>query len=112
MDAILRTDDGGITWNRIGAVEPRPKGRFHGVHFIDGNTGWVVGYFSTTTGGGHTLRGVIYRTTDGGQNWTEQRSRIGTFADKQFNDVFFVDANTGIVVGDKGVVLRTESAGD
>ncbi len=54
---------------------------------IDENTGTVVGSSDT-----------IFRTTDGGDTWTEQSA--GTAV--HFHGVSFLDANSGIVVGEGG----------
>jgi photosystem II stability/assembly factor-like uncharacterized protein len=66
------------------------------VHFIDANTGWVVGY-----------GGTILKTTNGGVTWTPQVS--GTTA--KLNAVDFYDANHGWVVGDGGIIRATTNGG-
>src|SRR3954447_20944979 len=51
--------------------------------------------------------GSIFRTTDGGETWTQQAS--GT--NNNLRAVAFADANHGIAVGDKGTILATKDAG-
>ena len=50
--------------------------------------------------------GIILRTSDGGVTWTAQSS--GT--PNTLYGVFFVDADTGTVVGN-GTILRTDDGG-
>src|SRR4029453_14338470 len=68
----------------------------YAVHCSDENHGAAVGF----------LNGTIHRTTDGGQNWTPQRSQATGLL-----GVYFVDANNGTVVGNDGVILRTTDGG-
>jgi photosystem II stability/assembly factor-like uncharacterized protein len=56
----LRTDDGGETWSY--QLQEDSVGTLLGVYFNDYNSGWVVG------GGGSGQQ--VYRTTDGGMNWS------------------------------------------
>jgi photosystem II stability/assembly factor-like uncharacterized protein len=97
---ILRTINGGITWN-IQKHDSLTLG-FYGVSFTDVKTGTVVG-----TGG------TILHTTNGGETWTSQTS--GTTVDLW--DVFFANTDTGFVVGGDwssntvGIILRTTNGG-
>ena len=72
-----------------------------GIDFATPDTGVAVGYSGTS-------EGVIWSTTDGGNSWTSITAAAGT--DKLLN-VFFADAQTGYIVGDSGVVLKTINAG-
>ena len=92
------TGDGTWTW-----VNPAPTGAtLNQLHFVDANTGWVVGSW-----------GTILKTTDAGVTWTSQDS--GVF--NNIKDVDFVDANTGWAVTDDAItaeptiVLRTTDGG-
>jgi photosystem II stability/assembly factor-like uncharacterized protein len=58
--------------------------QFNGIHFVDAQTGWVVG-----------ASGTIRKTTDGGLTWQTQSSGT-TF---ELHDVHFVNSQTGWVVG-------------
>lgn len=55
------------------------------ISFINQNTGWAVGD-----------SGIILKTINGGENWTQ--SRFGNYV---FRAVTFINENTGIVVGGK-----------
>ncbi|UCF65430.1 MAG: T9SS type A sorting domain-containing protein [bacterium] len=79
---ILNTNNGGLTWSR--QMFDSGKEPLSSIFFLDENIGFAVGSFST-----------ILRTDDGGNNWVEQM--YGT--DYQFRDVFFVNSDTGWVVG-------------
>ena len=64
---------------------PIPTGNYLlSVNFISNNMGWTVGRF-----------GTILKTTNGGNNWTNQIS--GTTED--LRSVHFIDNNTGWIVG-------------
>jgi len=67
----------------------------------DGKIGTAVGGYSSTPS-------TILRTTDGGATWTPQSS--GTRS--PLFGVSFVDANTGIAVGEAGIILRTNTGGE
>lgn len=90
---ILKTIDGGVTWN------PRRPGSysdFEGVHFVDANMGWAVGSF-----------GGVSKTTDGGTTWTSQTTGSSVW----FSGVRFVTATTGLIVGRSGTIYKTTDGG-
>ena len=86
---ILRTADGGQTWNDVSPSQAV----FMDTDFVDTSTGWVVG-------------GRIYKTTDGGQTWTEQFT-----PGDLLNSVSFSDALHGWAVGWGPTLLRTTDGG-
>ena len=90
---ILRTIDGGATWNQ------QTSGTSEGltaVFFTDANNGTAVG-----------SNGMIVRTVNGGTTWVIQNS--GT--QENLNAVSFLDANIGYVAGFLGVILKTTDGG-
>jgi len=92
---IHYTSDGGYNWStQLYQYDSLP---LHDVHFVDSNTGCAVGE-----------HGVIFWTTDGGNNWIEQTS--GTV--RHLWGVYLVDANTGWAVGVRGTILHTTDAGN
>lgn len=112
---ICRTDDGGHTWEQLD-VGVKVKGIF----FIDDKTGWVVGMIEEWKNGKDThysgdrinAWSVIKHTTDGGKTWeTQYKETMGTKLFSELLAVFFINPNTGWVVGDKGVILHTEDGG-
>ncbi len=52
-------------------------------------------------------RGTISKTTNLGISWFEQTSPVN----RDLQDVFFVDKNTGYIVGDSGTILKTTNGG-
>jgi photosystem II stability/assembly factor-like uncharacterized protein len=87
---LLRTSDGGLSWNPI----PSAAGDFRGSFFLDASTGWIVG-------------SRIHKTTDGGLNWTEQYPAGGA----ELSAVSFSDAQNGWAVGFANLVLHTSDGG-
>lgn len=67
------------------------------VKFIDSQTGWIAGN-----------KGIIYKTTDGGQSWIEQNS--GTT--KDLVKVSFTGENNGWAATVDGSVFKTTDGGE
>src|SRR5262249_44620506 len=65
---------------------------FSAVHFVNGNTGWIVG-----------ANGAIFFTVDAGENWTKQNSE----SKDDLKAIFCLSANLCWAVGDNGAILRT-----
>lgn len=84
---VYRTTNAGITW-----INANPNAGIQGdvdnIEAISETTAWVASY---TSGGG-----FIYKTTNGGTNWTLVFSQTSGFIDA----VAFKDANTGFAYGD------------
>ncbi len=91
---VMRTEDGGETWERI--IVPFKDELYH-LDFVNKSRGWIVGDM-----------GLIMITNDGGLNWHVQKS--GTT--KALYNVDFRDANNGFAVGGGGTILRTENGGE
>ncbi len=89
---ILATNDYGITWSDISLNSPI---NFDDVFFTDENNGYMVGEHN------------IYKTTDGGNNWTEQ-PHYG----EAFTSITFTDENNGFVVGKNNAIYQTNDAGN
>jgi Photosynthesis system II assembly factor YCF48 len=62
--AVMRTFDGGNTWQDISSkiktpmAIPKEALRFHAVKFADEKYGWIAGRY-----------GIIFATSDGGDSW-------------------------------------------
>ncbi len=91
---VMRTEDGGQTWQRIKV--PSKRELFH-LDFSGKSDGWIVGD-----------RGMILVTHDGGLSWKEQRS--GTT--RALYSVDFQNDEIGYTVGGGGTILRTENGGE
>ena len=132
---ILKTTDAGASWS----IQKQGSNYWlTSVHFIDANYGWAVGgsggsgkLLATTNGGvdwrlsllspnlyktqfvdhstGYGIDGAISirKTLDGGKNWF-----TCGWTDKYSRSLFFIDANTGWVVGDSGMIWKTTNGGD
>ncbi len=90
---LMRTEDGGDTWQRI--TVPTKSELFH-LDFNGNSHGWIVGD-----------GGVILASTDDGKTWTKQTS--GTSL--PLYNVDFRDDNDGYIVGKAGTILRTSNGG-
>lgn len=107
LSLAATTQAQGIDWEDLSL--PIPEGWLNGMHFVDENTGWIVG----SQGSGETNQPVIFHTADGGETWTEQDSGM---ISGMLSNVFFTGAQTGYVVGqdfDTGypLILRTTDGG-
>ena len=94
---IYRSTDFGQTWTSQYVANAGVQS----ISFGDAKTGTAVGFTVPA-------RGLIVRTIDGGDTWTEQESGTTAF----LTSVSFVDANTGTAVGDSGIILRTTTGGE
>ena len=81
-------------WNYLPNA-PITSNRFDDIYFINDSTGWAV------NGAGH-----IWRTTSGGDTWTQQLS-----AGYYFRSVEFITDSIGFAGTLSGEVLKTEDAG-
>jgi photosystem II stability/assembly factor-like uncharacterized protein len=118
--ALLETTDGGKTWN-VRKIARANEGQdadlelamqdpiFYDVRFVDGQTGWISGEF-----------GRLLKTTDGGQNWTEQQSTLMTaesgIVDPMDIPTFFgvhpVSGSEAFAAGLDGKVAHTANGGE
>lgn len=108
---LLETGDAGATWM------PRTRGAFgdlSSVFFIDPDRGWAI------------ASGALYRTTDGGGEWTANPAPVlddPRLANFSFTSLQFTDPDTGLLTGSyiiqsqvafemASVVLRTTDGGN
>lgn len=83
---ILKTTDGGVTWNDISTLSQNgsEKGLSNSMYWTDLQNGW----FGTDDS-------RIYRTTDGGQTWTSSNTTFSTS-----NAVSFTNVSSGVSAGE------------
>ena len=93
---VLLSDDGGAHYRQAQRVPVTST--LTGVSFANERLGWAVGHW-----------GVILNTTDGGENWTMQRSDMST--DQPLLDVHFMDDQHGVAVGLWSLILYTQDGG-
>lgn len=69
----------------------------HNAFFVDGSNGWILAHQS----------GAVLHTVDGGASW-----KVRAWLGKGFlESIYFLDARTGWICGDKGRLYRTVDAG-
>ncbi|NNJ13675.1 DUF1906 domain-containing protein [Chloroflexales bacterium ZM16-3] len=91
---LIWTSDAGASWKTI----TPPTSTISAVHFYDPSHGWVAGAGSASDGAG----GMIYRTTDGGQQWEGIAPTVadvdGTPLPVSASSLFFLNPQTGWAV--------------
>ncbi len=104
---ILSTKDGGETWEKQASNTIKSLMK---VIFFDGDKGFTVG-----------ADGTILRTMNGGSSWENisidcmellpaEMMEVGIITLSLY-DIFFVNENSGWIVGDSGSVLHSEDGG-
>jgi photosystem II stability/assembly factor-like uncharacterized protein len=101
--AIFNTNDGGSTWTKIVSSGYPFDEDFYKVDFMDRTLGYVLGYLG------------VYRTVDGGSDWTNNWLPVAP--SRGAWDMSFVDDSTGFLLGSKYsdpdpiILYRTVDAG-
>jgi photosystem II stability/assembly factor-like uncharacterized protein len=90
--AIVRTIDGGVTWETVLFFDEP----LYSIDFTWEGVGYAVGE-----------QGTILQSIDEGETWVELDSGIQT----ALHAVDFPSETTGCAVGDTGMILRTDDAG-
>lgn len=93
---LYKTTDSGATWVDLRVGDSDKIIYLFAVYFTDSNNGWVVGIDS---GNNSTHAGKVFKTTNAGVDWIDVSPPTGEVADVEFWGVYFVDSNTGWVVG-------------
>ncbi len=117
---LIRTDDGGEEWDafeldlgRFGGLDPPD---FQGVYFFDEFESFrepAPARPGSNSGGGNLVAtvvghlGTILHSVDGGLTWTQEDSKTNN----SLSAVSYANAETAVVVGDFGTVLRRTSSG-
>ena len=91
---ILRTTDGGITWQPQQSSVTEELQR---IVFIDKKHGWITG------------QGVFLRTENGGKTWHVIREGLKNF--HNIRAIHFINPKEGWIGVDKGQILRTNDGG-
>ncbi|OGY97589.1 MAG: hypothetical protein A3A43_00055 [Candidatus Liptonbacteria bacterium RIFCSPLOWO2_01_FULL_56_20] len=93
---IWRSTDSGATWTGMGTLSGVQE-----VFFVSSSTGWAA-----------TGNDDVYKTTDGGANWTIQMNDAGGSSSAGINSLHFTDSSTGWWTGaDAGEFARTVNGG-
>ncbi len=103
---IIKTIDGGITWNTLSSGTGL---NLNSVFFTDSNTGYVVGGIV-----GPSPRKlddpneqIILKTSDGGISWQNQKSG----SNRELFSVYFADSYIGYALGIYATILKTINGG-
>lgn len=113
--AVYKTTDAGATWTNISpfpALNISPAGfansavTYTDILALDNNTVFVVGNMFTTVNNRR-----IYKTTDGGANWTDISGNIDLLSGGNLNGILMHDANNGYVSVPGGVIYKTTNGG-
>lgn len=86
------------SWHTTRLDQPRS---LRSVQFLDASTGWIGGASADFIGGG-----LIFRSVNGGADWT-----LATPTSAAIADIVFVDNTNGWAVGSGSTVLRTANGG-
>ena len=95
---ILKTNDGGITWNEV--IIPNLTW-YNDFYFYNADTGFAIG--------ATFYKNVIIKTNDGGNSWTESTMPYTSW---WMQDMIFSDQGVGICIGDHGQILKSDNWGD
>jgi photosystem II stability/assembly factor-like uncharacterized protein len=87
-------------WNII--YTPNPAQTMYALRFYNTNTGYVTSVLYNSSNFN------IYKTTNGGTNWTAQNS--GRTA-MRFNDIYIFHPDTVFMVGNYGCIIKTVNGG-
>lgn len=74
--AILKTVDGGLTWERKPVDDPQGNANLEGIGFVDEQLGWVGGWGDRNFEGGFTSE-----TRDGAEMWADA-NHVGKFLNR------------------------------
>ena len=94
---LVRSSDGGASWTR---VTRGTTNSLYGISFVDENLGMAAGGFYAYAGG-------IYKTTNGGHDWSVMLSGV-----EGLSKIDYIDSSTASTVGYFGAIFRTTDGGD
>lgn len=97
--AIIKTTDGGETWN-MQNYEEDPGWPFFDVYFLDAQHGFAMGE-----------RGTLRVTKDGGSNWAKIETDL-TDLGMHLNGMTRLNSGTLVMVGEKGLTARSNDNGE
>lgn len=100
---ILKTTDGGYTWNTIALNGIAGQRHYNSVFFTDESTGYAAGGIQL-----NDSASTIIKTIDGGETWTVLKDNPGYW----FTSVHFPGSMTGYAVGDHGIFFKTIDGGN
>lgn len=96
VGTVIKTTDGGLSWEVKNLIDIWKYVWFQEVCFPDPDTGYVV-----------DNNGLIYKTTDAGMTWDTVHDEYYNY----LNDIYFTDPQHGVVACDGGQTLITFNGG-
>ncbi len=107
---IYISNDGGTSWRENRVLNPNEFNgltpEFLSVRFSGKKRGWIVG--SVSNQDEEVVDSLVLQTLDGGETWT----RVSVPSNKiELYHVDFVNDENGWIVGDGGLILRTQDGG-
>lgn len=108
---LYKTTNSGNNWNFLSEVKISSTWPisyyFYKMHFLNETTGIIVGSVLRNMGSYSFQEGSIYRTENGGLNWSYQSNYDILY----YVDISFINENTGWIVGTSGGIIKTTDAG-
>jgi photosystem II stability/assembly factor-like uncharacterized protein len=108
---VEKTENGGQTWYRTNGIDRYligrqsfPSYRFSRIWFVNESVGFLIGGRSASDG-------LVYRSTDGGENWELVSDQLQL---DFLEDLFFFNETSGWIVGTwaRGYILNTTDGGE
>lgn len=97
---VYKTTDGGLTWNYQYLKDSLSNEyAYTGIKFLNYNTGFLMGR--------NVYDGVLFKTTDGGNNWKE----IFYKQNDPFNSIFILGGSIIYLGCDQGLILKSTNGG-
>ena len=109
-DVLLRTTNGGATWESIGSRSDRWAWNHCRLSFISDREGWEACHESLIEEP-PVYRNYVGHTTDGGVSWSLSDEVWGYSDGFYYRAVSFLDAGEGWVVGGNGWIKHTTDGG-
>ena len=106
---IFRTTNEGESWEKIGVIV-HPYFWSHRMKFVDNDLGFIVGGMQVAIG--MNVSNVIYKTTDGGNNWRLVLDTVVPWNAWGIQEIDVLDRNTAIATSQFGVVYWTHDGGE
>jgi photosystem II stability/assembly factor-like uncharacterized protein len=111
-EPLYKTTNGGNNWSNIGAITINDyyctQIKIYRIQFLNDLTGWIAGNYHFWFGPSTNIDyGIIWKTTNGGINWTYVRLNTPEY----FFDIKLINLNTGWAVGSSSGIFRTTNGG-
>ncbi|MCF8419728.1 MAG: T9SS type A sorting domain-containing protein [Melioribacteraceae bacterium] len=103
-NSFIKTTNGGENWTEISVGSGTVQ--FGGSYFHSMNLGWLVGRYNS-----HPYAAQIYKTTDGGSNWSYKNYNWILPTGVAFYAIDFYDSNFGCTVGSGSFYANTTNGG-